>query len=82
MANLLFKYHHPSRGREGDNNTWSIEDLDSGEIILTDHIELKVAVSTEEKQLGKGFGMTVKNVRIEIREHEKIGKYVVILTEN
>ena len=80
MPRYLFKYNIKARGRENNDNTWSIEDLDSGEIILTNHLELKVPVSTEEKQLGKGFGMTCKGVIVH-KEHPSVGKFVVIEEE-
>ena len=76
----LFKYNIKSRGREGNDNTWSIEDLDSKEIILVDHIEFKVPISTQEKQLGLGFGMTCEGV-ITYKEHPSVGKYAVITKE-
>ena len=81
MAKLLFKYNVASRGREGMENTWEIKNLDNGESLTIDHIELKVPVSTEERQLGLGFGMIVKNAKIEIREHPSIGKFAVINPE-
>lgn len=82
MSRFLFKYNVAARGREGttkEGNTWSIEDLDTGEIILTDHIEIKCKLSTVERQIeGKGFGMLVENAEIEYREHVSVGKFVVI----
>ena len=57
---LMFKYNVKSRGTEGNDNTWAIhKDIDLGmeDILYTDHIEFKVPISTEEKQLGHGFGM-------------------------
>lgn len=80
MSRLMFKYAIAARGREGNDNTWEIKNLDTNEVTLTDHIELKVPVSTEEKQLGLGFGMTCKG-EVEIREHPSIGKFAVIVPE-
>ena len=78
MSKLLFKYNVQARGREGMDNTWSIENLDNGEIMLTNHIELKVPVTTLEKTMeGKGFGMLCEG-EIEIKEHPSIGKFAVI----
>ena len=77
MPKLLFKYNVESRGREGNDNTWTIKNLDNNEDITVDHIEFKVAVSTEEKQLGLGFGMTCEG-EIDFKEHPKIGRYAVI----
>jgi len=78
MARYFWGYNIKARGREGDNNTWYIEDLDSGEIIYTDHIELKVSVQTIEKTIeGRGFGMRSDGI-IEHREHPSVGKFVVI----
>jgi hypothetical protein len=77
----MFKYNIKSRGREGDQNTWQIEDLDSGEMVYTDHIELKVPVSTIEKSIeGKGFGMVAEGV-IEWKEHPSVGKFAIIKKE-
>lgn len=76
----MFKYSVKNRGREGNQNTWEIENLDTGEIVLTDHIELKTPVITEEKKLGKGFGMITEGI-LTYREHPKIGKFVVIEEE-
>ena len=60
MSNYLFKYNVKARGREGQDNTWSIEDLDTGEIILTNHIEVKCPISTVEKTIeDKGFIWTL-----------------------
>lgn len=86
MAKLLFKYDHRSRGIEGTTlagNTWSIENLDTGETILTDHIELKTPVSTLEKQIdGKGFGMLTYG-KITYRNYPDSEKqFVVILPED
>ena len=79
---LLFKYNIKSRGTEGRNNTWSIENLDTGEVQLTDHIELKVPVSTVEKQIeGKGFGMKCR-ADIEYRNYPNSDKkYIVLVPE-
>lgn len=82
MPKYMFKYEIKSRGREGKQNTWSIEDLDSGEVVHTDHIELKVPVSTVERHFeGKGFGMQCRGI-IEWKEHPKIGKFAIIQSEN
>lgn len=81
MAKLLFKYNVAARGREGMDNTWSIENLDNGETILVNHIELKVPVSTLEKTIeGKGFGMLATGT-VEIKEHPSVGKFAVIKEE-
>ena len=77
MSKLLFKYNVASRGREGMDNTWIIKNLDNGEEILTNHIELKVPVTTNEKHLADGFGMIANGI-VEIKEHPSIGKYAVI----
>ena len=80
MSKLLFKYNVASRGREGMDNTWVIKNLDTGEEILTNHIELKVPVSTNERVEHEGFGMIVRGV-VEIKEHPTIGKFAVIKEE-
>lgn len=81
MSRYLMKYNIKARGREGMNNTWSLEDLDTGEVTLTNHIELKVPVKTIEKSIeGKGFGMEVSG-EIEHREHPSVGKFVVVNPE-
>ena len=80
MSKLLFKYNVASRGREGMNNTWIIKNLDNGEEILTNHIELKVPVSTNERTEEEGFGMIVHGI-VEIKEHPTIGKFAVIKEE-
>lgn len=81
MAKLLWGYNIKSRGTEGNSNTWYIDNLDTGERILIDHIELKTSVSTVEKQIeGKGFGMICEG-SIEYREHPTVGKYIVIVPE-
>ena len=77
MSKFLFKYNVESRGREGMDNTWIIKDLDTGEVILTNHIELKVPVSTNERSIDGGFGVICEG-EIEIKDHPKIGKFVVI----
>jgi len=77
MAKLLFKYNVEARNREGNDNTWSILNTDTEEVITVDHIELKVPISTEEKELGLGFGMTCEG-EIEFKEHPTIGRYAVI----
>ena len=80
MSKLLFKYNVASRGREGMDNTWVIKNLDNGEEILTNHIELKVPVSTNERVEDEGFGMIVHGV-VEIKDHPSIGKFAVIKEE-
>ena len=80
MSKLLFKYNVASRGREGMDNTWVIKNLENGEEILTNHIELKVPVSTNERAHHEGFGMIVHG-EIEIKEHPTIGKFAVIKEE-
>jgi len=81
MSKLMFKYEVESRGREGRDNTWIINNLDNNEKTLTDHIELKVPVTTEEKQLGLGFGMVVYG-QIEWRKYpDSDKKFVVIIPE-
>ena len=77
MSKLLFKYNVASRGREGMDNTWVIKNLENGEEILTNHIELKVPISTNETHLAEGFGMVCEG-EIELKEHPSIGKYAVI----
>lgn len=84
MPKYLFKYNVAARGREGtteDGNTWEIRNLDTEEVILIDHIEIKVPISTEEKQMGLGFGMIVNNAEIEYRMHPSVGKFVVLVPE-
>ena len=57
---LLFKYNTESRGREGNNNTWTIfKNPDKGlqDFVYTDHIEFEVDITTIEKTNGFGFGM-------------------------
>lgn len=77
MSRLLFKYNVASRGREGMDNTWIIHNLDNGESITTNHIEIKVPVTTNEKHLAAGFGMICEG-EIEIKEHPSVGKFAVI----
>lgn len=77
MPKYLFKYNVAARGRENNDNTWSIQDLDTEEVVYVDHIEFKVPISTEEKQMGLGFGMRCEGV-ITFKEHPKIGRYAVI----
>jgi hypothetical protein len=62
------------------DNTWVIKDLDTGEEVFTNHIELKVPVITNERQHDEGFGMVCKGV-IEFRDHPIIGKFAVIKEE-
>ena len=64
------------------SNTWSIENLDNGEITLIDHIEIKTRVSTLEKTMeGKGFGMIAHNAKIELREHPSVGHFIILQQE-
>lgn len=77
MSKLLMKYNVNSRGREGMDNTWIIKNLDNGEELFINHIELKVPVSTNERTEEEGFGMIVHG-EIEIKEHPSIGKFAVI----
>lgn len=63
------------------DNTWSIEDLDTGKIHLTNHIEIKTPIQTLEKSIeGKGFGMITEGVLVH-KEHPSIGKFIVIVKE-
>ena len=77
MSKFLFKYNVASRGREGMDNTWIIKNLDNGEEILTNHIEIKVPISTNERNVDDGFGMICEG-EIEFKEHPSIGKFAVI----
>ena len=83
MSKLLFKYNIKSRGTEGNDNTWSIEDMETGEVVLIDHIELKTPVTTLEKQIeGKGFGM-ITHGEIEYRKYPDSDKqFIVIVPES
>ena len=80
MAKLLFKYNVASRGREGMDNTWVIKDLDTSEEVFVNHIELKVPVTTNERQHHEGFGMICEGV-IEFKDHPTIGRFAVIKEE-
>lgn len=80
MTRYLFKYNLKSRGRESNDNTWSIQDLDTNEVVTVDHIEFKVPISTEEKQMNLGFGMTCEGI-LEFKEHPKIGRFALIRKE-
>lgn len=56
----FFKYNTESRGREGNGTTWMIHPIIDGNLetpLMTDHLEFEVPISTQEKQLGFGFGM-------------------------
>lgn len=82
MPRLFFKYNIKSRGREGNENTWVIKDLDTKEEVLIDHIEIKTPISTAERNIGnEGFGMYTEG-KIQFRLHPQVGKYVVILPES
>ena len=78
MARLLFKYDVRSRGKEGRNNTWIIKDLDSEDEFLTDHIEIKVPVSTNERTVDDGFGMYA-NADVEYRNYPNSEKKFIVL---
>ncbi len=80
MSRYLFKYNVASRGREGMDNTWVIKDLDTGEEVFTNHIEMKVPITTNERQHHEGFGMICDGV-LEFKDHPVIGRFVVIKEE-
>ena len=81
MSRFIFQYNVKNRNREGNGRTWVIKDIDSGEEFFTNHIEIKTAISTNEKTYDERFGMYVENCKLEYREHESIGSFIVIVKE-
>ena len=78
---LMCKYNVKSRGNEGKNNTWTVyKNIDKGfeDTETIDHLEFKVSISTEEKQLGNGFGL-VCFADIEYKNYPNSDKKFMIL---
>ena len=80
---LMFKYNIKSRGNEGNSNTWTVyknieKNFEDTETI--DHLEFKVSISTEEKQLGNGFGMTCYG-DIEYHNYPNSDKKFMVIVE-
>lgn len=85
MSHFILKYNQEARGIEGttfEGNTWQLENQETGELILIDHVEIKVPISTiERKYEGKGFGMELYG-DIEFRTYPNSEKkFAVIVPE-